>query len=344
MPDAINIVFYPLVPTDGGDFQQRFLTGLSISAYEVDEPHPVPAAADQPAGNLIGTATYNPAVLSTGSSAILQHSVQPGLPPPFAAAVASAIIFLPGPVDSGQPYVNVVLKLDRSGTAIADQSINYDTPVISPGTPIGGVDLETFPSSGVLVPCFDLAAMAPSLYVGLAPPAGALASVNLPADGSPPAFADLQNAVSEVLAVDPAIIDPSAPTPDLSALTPQQCTHIAREILWQRSTVNPVPQSVVVTHDNVGLEQLYTAQPGSSSSWSGDDSDREEFQGALQSYYATLDASTNRLGQYIFALSAAIACSQQASAATTAEIVFPVRTATTPSATQLAEATIKLQG
>ncbi len=352
MPDALNIVLYPLVPTDGGDFQSRYLQGLKLSAFEVDVPNPVPAAGAQPAGNLIGTATYDGTVASTNGSAILQHAVQPSPPvpavPAVAAAVASAVVFLPGPIDAGQPYVNVVLQLERTGVAIADRSINYDAPVVSQATPIAGVQFPSFVGSLITVPCFDLASLPPTLYVGLAPPAGALPSVGLPADGAPPPFGDLQQAVTQVLAVDPAIIDPSAPAPDLAALTPQQCTHIAREILWQRTTVNPVPVSSTATHDHVLLERLYTGPPTAPSnpptSFAGDDKDREEFQGALQSYYATIDAQTTRLAQYIFALSTALRNSQRAATATSAELTFPVRASTVAGAGQIAQAAIKLQG
>src|SRR2546421_7883387 len=116
MPNALNIVLYPLVPTDGGDFQSRYLTGLGVSAYEVDVPNPIPAAGAQPPANLIGTATYNSTVTSTSSNAILQHHVQPAALVDVAASVASAVVFLTGAVDAGQPYVNVVLHLERGGT------------------------------------------------------------------------------------------------------------------------------------------------------------------------------------------------------------------------------------
>lgn len=345
--DALNIVLYPLQPTDGGDFQSTYLQGLKISAYEVDMPHPIPAAGAQPGANLIGTATYDSAKTSTSANGILQHEVQTGIVD-VAAAVASAVIFLGGAIDAGQPYVNIVLQIERNTAAITDRSINYDAPVVALPTPLNGTLLDTFTGSGSAVPCFDLANSPPTLYVGLAPAAGALASIDLPADGSPPPFADLRKAVTKVLATDPAIIDPAAPAPDLAALTPQQCTHIAREILWLRTSINPVPLSQRATNDNVPLEQLYTGAPVSPpnppASFSGDDKDREEFQGSLQSYYATLDAKTSRLAQYIFALSAALNCSQQASAATTAELIFPVRASGAAVAGQIAEAAVRLQG
>jgi hypothetical protein len=348
MPDALNIVLYPLVPTDGGDFQGRYLQGLSVSAYEVDVPNPVPAAAAQPPANLIGTAKYDDTVLTTNTSGILQHQVQPSLLTDVAASVASAVVLLPGPIDAGKPYVNVVLQIVRSSDPIADRSMNYDAPLVSVSTPIVGGPLLTSAGSLTAVPCFDLDSLAPSLYVGLAPPAGAIPSVTLPADGAPPSFAELLHAVTQVLAIDPAIIDPASPAPDLAALTPQQCTHIAREVLWQRSTVNPVPVANKATHDNVQLEKLYTgpptAPPNPPGSFVGDDKDREEFQGALQSYYATLDAGTTRLAQYIFALSAALRCSQTAAAASSVELTFPVRAFTKAAAGQIAQATLRLQG
>ncbi len=348
MADALNIVLYPLVPTDGGDFQARYLTGLTVSAYEVDAPHPVPAAGAQPPGNLIGTATYDKNLVTANVDAILQHRVKPAiLLPDVAAAAASAVIFLGGGIDAGQPYVNVVLHLDRGGVNIADRSMNYDAPVVSLTTPINGTAYDSYEGSPQQVNCFDVH-VPPSLYVGLAPPAGALGTVTLPADGSPPNFADLKDAVTKVLAIDPHIIDPAAPVPDLAALSPQQCTHIAREMLWLRTTVNPVPLPEKATHDHVALEMLYTGPPATppapATSFSGDDKDREEFQGALDSYYAQLDASTARLAQYSYAMSTAMANSVRAGAADSAELVFPVRRTTTPAAGQIATAAIRIRG
>lgn len=175
--------------------------------------------------------------------------------------MASAIVYLPNRIDAGRPYVNVVLHLERGGTAIADHSMNYDTLVVTPSTPIGGGSLPASAGSATNVPCFDLTGQPPSLYVGLAPPAGTIPGVFLPEDGAPPPFDELKQAVTQVLAVDPAIIDPAAPAPDLAVLTPQQCTHIARELLWRRTTVNPVPLAVTASHDHVPLEQLYTGPP-----------------------------------------------------------------------------------
>ena len=349
VPDALNIVLYPLAPTDGGTFQSKFLTGLTISAYEVDVPTPIPAAGAQPAGNLIGTAKYDKTVTSTSTSAIVQHWTQTTalIPASVAAAVASAVIFLPANIDAGKPYVNVVLKIARSGVGIADRSFNYDAPVASLGTPLNfDGNFDTYQGSGTKVPCFTVP-MAPSLYVGLLPPAGALPSVNLPADGGPPPFSDLQTAVQKVLAVDPTLIDPAAGVPNIASLTPQQCTHIARELLWVRTAANPVPGPDTTTQSKVPLEQLYTAAqppPAAPASLAGDDKDRQEFDGALHGYYGQLDASTARMAQYIYAMSTAIQCSQRAGAADTAELYFPVRRNTTAGAGQIATAAIRLKG
>lgn len=348
MADALNIVLYPLVPTDGGTFQTQYLQGLSISAYEVDVPHPIPAAGAQPAVNLIDKATYQKTLTSANKSAILPHSVHSANPlVVVAAAVASAVIYLPAKFVAGEPYVNVVLSIERSGVAIADRSINYDAPVVSLPKPIASSgDFPTHLASAVKVHCFSVAA-APSLYVGLTPPAGALPSVDLPADGGPPPFAQLQKAVSDLLAIDPTKIDPTAVVPDISALTPQQCTHLAREMLWMRSAANPVPVPDNTTQSKVALETLFTANsppPSAPTSIGGDDKDRQEFQGALAGYYGTLDANTARLAQYIFAMSTALQCSARTGAADSAELIFPVRRSTNPGAGQIAEAAVRLKG
>ncbi|MGF7236128.1 MAG: hypothetical protein ACQSGP_14375, partial [Frankia sp.] len=178
MADALNIVFYPLVPTDGGDFQSRYLTGLTVSAYEVDLPNPVPSATAQPAGNLIGTATYDDTVTNTSANGIFQHHVidkvsPPGLGFDVAASAASGVILVTAPFDAGRPYLNVVLHLERGGAPIADRSINYDAPVIDLNLPLVGGPRDTYALSNDAVVCFGLADALPSLYVGLSPPAGA---------------------------------------------------------------------------------------------------------------------------------------------------------------------------
>jgi hypothetical protein len=51
------------------------------------------------------------------------------------------------------------------------------------------------------------------------------------------------------------------------------------------------------------IEQLYTAPTTTT-----DDTDRQQFEGDLSSYYATNNSQADTLTQYVFALSTALVC------------------------------------
>jgi Tc toxin complex TcA C-terminal TcB-binding domain len=108
---------------------------------------------------------------------------------------------------------------------------------------------------------------------------------------------------------------------DLTSLSLPQCQHIASEIVWGQQPPLPSPPDPI--------EDLYTNPPNSGVMLSGstpnpDESDRQEFEGKLQSYYTVADTAANELTNYVYALSAAIACERQSLAAIQVTLSVPV--------------------
>jgi hypothetical protein len=317
---ALVIGVYPTTPqTDPTDFVLNYLTGLTITAFEVDFASPSPSAALQPPANQIGTATY------PGSIFQLETEIG-GLPAP--AAAGAALIDIPAAL-AGQfidpagdafttpanPLINVVLSVQRNGIAIADDSVNYD------------VNVATEP---IIVPITSLSDLPVALYLGLGPGGTELGSqpyLQLPADGSPPSYTDLDTAIGQIIQADPG----SAGSYDPAALTSAQCLNLARELVSNR-TANPLP----VPSPDLGA--LYTAESGDPNS-----QQREQFDSALQTFYATLNAQATRLASYIAAWSSAQYCAAATASATSAGLTFPVRLTSAPGAGQIAQATVILQ-
>jgi hypothetical protein len=112
-------------------------------------------------------------------------------------------------------------------------------------------------------------------------------------------------------------------TPDLGALSLDQCKNIAYEIVWSQQPPPPTPPDP--------LEDLYTNPPNTGAMLGGNNSstpnlnegDRQQFEAQLKSYYTLANATADRLTNFVFSLSAAIACQQQSLAATEALLSFP---------------------
>lgn len=114
-------------------------------------------------------------------------------------------------------------------------------------------------------------------------------------------------------------------TANLGGLSAAQCSNIANEIVWSQQTPLPTPPDPI--------ENLYTNPPndgslltsgGSSPSTNQNEGDREQFEAQLKSYYAATNATAVQLVNYVFALSAAVACEQLSLTATEAMVQFPV--------------------
>ena len=110
---------------------------------------------------------------------------------------------------------------------------------------------------------------------------------------------------------------------DPGALTVAQCENIAAEILWSEQPTLPQPAEA--------LPNLYTDPPNEGSMLTGttpnqNESERQQFEGQLQSYYAVAETKVRQLTAYVYALSAAIACERETVALTQAMLDFPVLT------------------
>jgi hypothetical protein len=317
---SIVIGIYPTsAQTASGDFTTNYLTGLSVSAYEVDFAFPNPVAALEPAGNLIGTASY------PGSIYQLDTEIN-GLSSP--AAAAAAVIDIPVALVSqfvdpagdsyttpANPLINVVLSVQRNGVAIADNSINYDCNVAT--------DLTTPIDSLTEPPDIPVA-----LYLGLGPAGTELGNqpyLQLSSRGAP-SYDQLSTVIAQIVKADPGAMGGYDP----ANLTSPQCLHLAREIVSNR-TANPLP---VPSPDLGALYTQETSDPNQQN--------RDQFAGALQSFYATLDAQATRLAAYIAVWSSAQNCAAATASATSAGFTFPVRLTSAPGAGQIAQATVIL--
>jgi hypothetical protein len=103
------------------------------------------------------------------------------------------------------------------------------------------------------------------------------------------------------------------------------CTRIAYDIVWSYQNALPTPPDP--------LESLYTdpPNPGNSSTQSGSgnnnqvlEQDRQKFEGTLNSFYSTRNATAERLAKFVAAVSAAAYCEISSANATTALLEFPV--------------------
>ncbi len=318
MPDLIIIRLHPANPTDGASFT-GYLTGLTITVSDMSVANP------QGVNNPIGTAFYNPA---DPTSTIVQHFLSILPPPPVLAAVATAAIVI-NPAKEPPAYPEYVtsdlrLTITRGPLTIVDQSLNYNVGVDTGAVVPAGLDPAQYAALGPVALYLAL----PNPGVGLDP---SLAYVNVPTDGSPPGYDELLAAIQKVYAKDPGgVFDINSPP-----LTAAQARHIAYEILSNRQ-LNPLPSPPEP------LEALYTLPNASSSSTV--ETDRQQFESNLTTYYATNNTQAEVLAQYVFALSAALVCEKQTNNATNAGFELPVLPGIAGSSGKTTETDVILSG
>jgi len=280
MPDIIVIKFHPTEPTTGEAFTD-YLNELTITAIEF--------SFDNLAGDEIGQASFLPLPDVTEpdqpdeDTRIVQHwSVEEDAL--VRRSVATAVIEVDEAANAAEEYgtFDIKFRIERAGGTVIHQQVYYNVSIISGNLPAP----ENFQ---------DLDA---SLYLTLPPPEQQLdpdqAFVHLPEDGSPPNFTALFTAVLMVLDAE----DQDAP--ELGALTPNQCRHIAWEIIWNRDLFPlPVPNNFVDMYtlpqaDGADIEQ-----------------ERLQFEAEQLGYYALHNAQAQRLEGFVCALSAAIFAEEQ---------------------------------
>lgn len=286
MSALIVIRLVPATPVDGGTFA-HYLDGLKIEAFDLSYGSPIQ-------GQSVGVASYiapslpapissppsydAPPVFDSHTGIVQQFDSFFGPPVIYTpVAVATAVI----PVTSPTPFENLRIVMTRGGDTLRVPEEYYNVQLDS-----GSPTPDMFPGLAVT-----------SLYltVPAVPLGGAGVGVTLPTDGTPPVFDDLVHAITTILG-----IDPGGAMPALASLTPGQCGNIAREILWSERDPLPAPPDL--------LESLYNDPPNSGSLTDSHEQARQQFEGALQKYYAPKDADAQRLTTFIYAVAAAYQC------------------------------------
>jgi hypothetical protein len=274
---------------------------------------------------LIGSAQFLPLAdlsrpdLTDPNTRIVQHFIFQPLPLPGhfdllsgATAVIEDLTVLPEHATR-----DLRLEITRgAGAELVHREVYYNVPVSPAGLP---GDPALFPN---LTPT-SLHLAIPAAGLGVNSVTDAI--VELPADGTPPNFADLLGAMNVVLGNDPG------GAPSIANLTPQQCRHIAYEIAWNRSQ-HPLPD-----RNKLLLEDIYTAPDDGN-----DKQDREEFEGQLLAYYARHNAEADRLTAFVFAVSAAVFCEERSAQTTEVRFRFPVRLGPAPASGKINEAEVVL--
>jgi hypothetical protein len=327
MADFIVLRLVPETSVDAATFA-NYLNLLTIDVFDISFANPKAGTPGDPTLP-IGSATYNapafgpfpspfppppPFVNYPAGTTIVQHftpqvvlGVIIGV---TMGSVATAVIPYIAPAleyPGGSPAPDLRIRLQRGGKTIVDPSLYYNVILYSDAaapTPTPE-NYQALPAAGVSVYVTLPAALDPSL-----------SHVELPTDGNPPSYDGLLAAVNNVLAADPGGGGLAALVAATGPLTVPQCKNIAHEIIWGSKPGLPPPPA--------DLEDMYTNPPNTGTLSDPNEQERSRFDGELESFYAARDAQAELLTKFVFALSAAIWCEQQSTAATEAIIRFPV--------------------
>lgn len=283
----------PVKPVDGDTFKD-YLTGLEIKL--TDRSFADPAGKDP--GHVLGTAKY----IAEGdvNATIVQH-LDPSVPGVFRAPVATAVVELASPLPfSEYDSVDLAFVMTRKVGAnpaqtIQVKEINFNVDVRGGPAPADN-DPTTYAALGPTATYLFL----PKPLVGLAP---GIAFVDIAADGSPPPFAAVLNAMTTVLAA-----DPGAGAPSLAELTPAQCRHLAWEIISNR-TLDPLPTP------SASLEKLYSG---------GDETARQRFEADLVTFHAVHSTKADVLAKFAYSVAAGTECRARTQQATQVGLTVPV--------------------
>jgi len=272
--------------------------GGETIAFEVDYYVLAPDTAAVP-----DLSTWNPPTQQPDLWAQLPANLYLPLPPAPPSNPAAALQLpangTPPPFDALLAAVNAILALDPGPTAVT-------ATIVAPGAAAGATQLP-----------FGAA------------PAGVVAGMTasgagIPAGATVVAIAGGTVTLSEEAGAGGIAIGTVVSfRPTLGTLTYNQCRNIAYELLWSQQ--GPVPEPPVI-------ENLYTNPPNDGALTSGgsttpnqNESDRQQFEAQLKTYYSSTNANADRLTNYVVALSAAVSCEQMSLAATEALIHFPAQ-------------------
>lgn len=292
---------HPEEPTDGDTFQ-TYLEGMVITVRDRSFSDPKGVT------NVLGTARY----LTEGDpdATIVQHR---DLFFWYRTPAATAAVDLTSPLGFDEfDNPDLTIEITRTGEPdpVLYKRVNFNVALAA-----GSLPATSNP--------ITYAALAPvALYIPIPatlPASAGSAFVDIPDDGTPPAFDALVAAANAVLAA-----DPGAPAVDLATLTPDQCRHIAHEIVFNRA-IDPIPEPPRP------IEQLYD---GSS------EQQRQQFEAALQTYYTLHSTRVGVLATYLYSMAAAFACAKTSEDATQVGFTFPIRPGLSTTSEKVGEATV----
>jgi len=319
--------------------------GLTITAYDVSYNSPT-------TGQIVGTVKYvAPTAGPSGAVATPPLGYTPSLPtyaagtgivqqvdmqPPQVSglitysayfeyqSVATAVIEFTPTSEPLFENLRLIATWGAGGATAIPITQDYYDVALAPGPAPNPATSATVTVGSTTNTVDAWSALAPSIYLTLPPPVTAgSTSFGLPADGTPPPFDSLLLAVKTVLGVDPGAV-----LPDLGKLSLAQCQNIAYELIWSQQPPLPAPPEPV--------ESMYTNPPNTGQLTSGggsttpnqDEGNRQQFQASLLGYYAQPNAIADRLTNFVFSLSAAVACEEASLAATQVLLEFPADAAT----------------
>jgi hypothetical protein len=334
MAHFIILRLVPTEPVDEQFFRDEYLNkdGTPITVEVLDASFATLNPNDWTTP--LGAATYTTSAPSDDEDSwLFQHRrAISGFPPIViefrAVATAALSVTLPDPEFKS---ADIRIRVRRGTNVIAQFAVDFNVTVTGDlDPPDAGDDRAQFFQ--------ELPAAA---YLTLPEPATEPAlgdeAVTLPADGSPPNFLDLKEAVVAVLQADPEIgSNPADVEEALATLTPEESRHVAYELVWNRA-VSPLPAV-----DSETVEHMYTT--GETGGGSGDETARQQFEAALIRQRIELNAHAELLGKYVFALGAAVACERLSRGALRAGLRFPIRPAQlVPTAGKIMETEVSLK-
>src|SRR5579859_5179096 len=336
MPELIILKLIPTSPVIAATFT-RALQGLRIRLFDLT----VDNYGD---GVEIGSATGVPvplhplaiidAIIPTFENSIIQDFEVSATGDAILKSVATAVVVVDPPTGyldhRGTNAFHLRVELERAGLILLDTIIEYHitTQLMVALSPIQA-DYLALPASAI-VPI-------PAGNLGLED--NPIAFVPLKANGQPPDFKRLVNAINLVLSLNHPASDYELHRLEVrnTPLTTAQCYQIASEIVWNR-TLYPPPSS------HLPLSDLYTIPDDGPHDAADTEQVRMKFEGHLYGYRATHDAEALRLASYVYGASSAIFCERLSVLATTAELRFPLDIALTPSPMTYKKASVLLTG